>query len=440
MTLQYVTVAPLIFLTTVLGAAGTTAKGASPRDEAARIVERLGVPAKARVTLKVADVGKDEVGRVRRFEQALRKELVGAGMRLVDSASLAKRQQELAAGARLGGADEVETAAHQGADYLIASRLELLPTGPVIELKAVAIGSGRVVGTARVDLPAGEQQPAPGERMSLRARIRRLADHLKKGLDAVEGNARYQSFGVLVFEEIGETTKEKQLGKLLTAELTSFLMRDHGLFLVERSALDAVINELALGQSGLLDESRAAEVGKLAGADALVAGTVSEAGDSYLVNAKVVEVVEGRVVLTEQEALPATDLVALSSEAVVLRTRTGAFYRSLLLPGWGQVYNRQSIKGAAFAGAAVIGAALATTFHFQGAAEERRYTDVGTPLTPDVFDGHATKAEDLYGKRNLAIYALITIHLLNVLDAVVNGKTFDSATAGSGGSVWSARW
>ena len=45
------------------------------------------------------------------------------------------------------------------------------------------------------------------------------------------------------------------------------------------------MSELSLSHTGLVDESQSVEVGKLSGAQALVMGTVSEAGAQFRVNA-----------------------------------------------------------------------------------------------------------------------------------------------------------
>ena len=64
---------------------------------------------------------------------------------------------------------------------------------------------------------------------------------------------------------------------------------------------------------------------------------------------------------------------------VVLRSRTDALYRSLLAPGWGQLYNRQPVKAGLFAAAelALLGGALA--FQLEGAKAERDYQGEGDP-------------------------------------------------------------
>lgn len=267
---------------------------------------------------------------------------------------------------------------------------------------------------------------------TLQGRLRQLADKVAAGLDRVEGEMRYQRFAVMPFEEVGAGAQDRQLGMLVAAELTTFLRRDHGVLLVERAQIESVIEEMALGQTGLIDESSAVEIGKLAGADGAILGTVSEAGDQYLVNAKVVSISSGEVVLAEQVSLPAADLVALSAEAVVLRSTSGAIYRSLLLPGWGQIYNRQPIKGAVFVAAEVASVGLAVTYHLLGDGRVADYEALAPGTSEQEFAQLRDDAGNRYTMRNIFIYAAVAIHVVNVIDAFMNGTSYDSATLGVG--------
>lgn len=52
---------------------------------------------------------------------------------------------------------------------------------------------------------------------------------------------------------------------------------------VERARIEQIIEELKLGQSGLIDETQAAQVGKMLGVDAVISGTVSASCDDRLV-------------------------------------------------------------------------------------------------------------------------------------------------------------
>jgi len=51
---------------------------------------------------------------------------------------------------------------------------------------------------------------------------------------------------------------------------------------VERTRVEQIIEELKLGQSGLIDDSQAAQAGKLLGVDAVISGTVSASCDDQL--------------------------------------------------------------------------------------------------------------------------------------------------------------
>lgn len=52
---------------------------------------------------------------------------------------------------------------------------------------------------------------------------------------------------------------------------------------VERARIEQIVEELKLGQSGLIDEGQAAQVGKMLGVDAVISGTVSASCDDRLV-------------------------------------------------------------------------------------------------------------------------------------------------------------
>ena len=59
----------------------------------------------------------------------------------------------------------------------------------------------------------------------------------------------------------------------------------------------------------------------------------------------------GAILVATDIHLPKAELVAFSANAVVLRSRSGAMFRSVVVPGWGQAYNDQTVKGYIFGGA-----------------------------------------------------------------------------------------
>ena len=66
-----------------------------------------------------------------------------------------------------------------------------------------------------------------------------------------------------------------RLASSITDIFGRFLFKSKGIMLVERERLDDVMKELKLGMSGLVDEDTAAEIGRLAGCDYMLMGSIT---------------------------------------------------------------------------------------------------------------------------------------------------------------------
>jgi TolB-like protein len=214
---------------------------------------------------------------------------------------------------------------------------------------------------AEADAEAARQQ-ARQKALSttgLQGRVRVLAETLAITLKRLPGDHRDQRFAVVPFEDVGDEAKQRSLGVVVGDLLTTDLVRDHRLDLVERAQLATVLNELALQQTGAVDDAQVLQVGKTAGARGLVVGRISDGGDAFIVSARALDTETGVVLAAEEARLPKAELIAFSADAVVLKSRSGAAFRSLVAPGWGQAYNGDVVKGL-LVGSAVGGLALAT--------------------------------------------------------------------------------
>mgnify|MGYP000732579736 CR=1 FL=1 len=78
--------------------------------------------------------------------------------------------------------------------------------------------------------------------------------------------------------------------------LQSELSGTPGVELVERQDIQAILDERALSQSGLLDSTAAEKVQTLTGADYLIAGTLSRTGEWFRIDARIVSAATGKVV------------------------------------------------------------------------------------------------------------------------------------------------
>lgn len=224
----------------------------------------------------------------------------------------------------------------------------LLIAGPPVTLPPAAEPAPAPAEAAAVVAPAAP--PPAVEVRGADARMRVLSGEVAVALKRLPGDHRVQTFAVTRLEEAGTQAKQRQLGLVLSDMVVTNLARQHNLTLVERTALGKIMEEQALGQTGAIDEKQAAQVGKLAGARALVVGTVSDGGDGFRVSIRTVDAETAAVLSTHETVLPADELIAYAEDAVVLRSRSGALFRSMVLPGWGQLYNDEPVKAAALGG------------------------------------------------------------------------------------------
>lgn len=95
---------------------------------------------------------------------------------------------------------------------------------------------------------------------------------------------------VLDFGEEGLSAGRKGLGRAAAALLAAELARSGKARVVERAALDKVLEEQRLGLSGAVDPRGAARIGRLAGAKLVVVGSLLELKDGVTVTARAVDV------------------------------------------------------------------------------------------------------------------------------------------------------
>lgn len=84
--------------------------------------------------------------------------------------------------------------------------------------------------------------------------------------------------------------------------------------LVERANMDAILSEIELGVSGLADPSKAAKAGEIIGAELLIQGSLSEAGEGLVLALDLVDVSSASVIASSTRSIPRTELLASGAE------------------------------------------------------------------------------------------------------------------------------
>lgn len=434
-------------LAIALALAAGPARAGDPATEAARVARALAQQLQARppkpplATIALAPPrapdAVEQQGLVRVFVELLEAELASAtGLKVRDWKAVDQVAREQALRAAVSGSLGLPTVPDVQA-LLVTEATGTGGESPTrLQLRLIAVPGGAVLAAESGRLDPPDRTATGGVAAAgVDVAMRRLADQLAVGFSKMPGSARYRRLAVLPFAEIGQEARKRELGALVSAELSTDLRQNQGLLLVERARLGSILSEIKLGEMGVVDAATAPKLGKLADAQALVLGSVADAGDRFIVNARVVATETSETLASASEAISAGTLIALSSEAVVLRTKKDAVFRSLLVPGWGQVYNRQPVKSAVFGALAAGTLGTAIWFHVQGTKAERDYDRLVTAgqLGSDPASRAAAlraDAEDSYRTRNAFLWAAAGAWLVNVADAYLFGIDGDRLVDG----------
>ena len=150
--------------------------------------------------------------------------------------------------------------------------------------------------------PAGAQQMAGSVEDGLAQLARAIAERSKA--------AELTTIAVLPFPHADGACSVLSTYVVDELILSLFTLSDAGLEIVERSQLEAIIVELAIGEGGLLNPATTKELGNLSGVNALTIGTITVIGDSVRLNARLVATDTGKTISAAAVTVPRTQAVA----------------------------------------------------------------------------------------------------------------------------------
>jgi len=106
---------------------------------------------------------------------------------------------------------------------------------------------------------------------------------------------------VLDFQNLTGREEMKFLEKAIPQILITDLMLCDKITIVERSRMQDILDEMQLALSGVIDEEMAVEIGTMAGANAILVGSITVGGEVYRIDSRLVDVATTEVLLTEKK-------------------------------------------------------------------------------------------------------------------------------------------
>lgn len=113
-----------------------------------------------------------------------------------------------------------------------------------------------------------------------------------------------KTVAVIEFSELrGKALIPSAQGRRLAEQITTELVKNDEIKVVERTQLDKVMGELELGASGMVEESSAKAIGKLLGVEAIITGTVIKLGPETEIHSRLVRVKDGQILSATTTAI-----------------------------------------------------------------------------------------------------------------------------------------
>lgn len=121
-------------------------------------------------------------------------------------------------------------------------------------------------------------------------------------------SAEASTLAVVDFTDLqGEVT---ELGRFLAEELSIALAsEENGLRVVDRTHLKAILQENKLSATGLIDPKTARELGRIAGVQGLITGTVTPLGETVRLSIKVLDTETAQIMISTATDIPKTDAI-----------------------------------------------------------------------------------------------------------------------------------
>ena len=323
--------------------------------------------------------------------ERLRSEIANTNaVRLTDRKLLEKILQEQ--GLQQSGCTTDECAAEVGqllgAQFIISGSIGKLGSSFTIDTKMVSVTTGAAE-RAKTATYSGEivgliteMEILAWEIVGLKAPQRLL---LKRDGGKQQSEDRV-TLAVLDFEARGISSLESQT---LTDRFATEISKTEKAVLVNRSAMMEIMQEQGYTEAECSSEECAAEVGAMLGVQFMINGAIGKLGDTYTIDAKMFSVQSGAAektinttytgkvdgLITEIEIL-AWEIMGLKAPRSLLnkrsggspqvsnvprgKSRFGAMIRSMVVPGWGQLYSDRKLVGWSILGGELALGALAS--------------------------------------------------------------------------------
>jgi TolB-like protein len=243
-----------------------------------------------------------------------------------------------------------------------------------------------------------------------------------------------RTIAILPFTVSGSASDAStEQGRALSEYAVSFFMGQPKYKIVERDQFQKAVSELALSQTGLIDDAKALDAGKMLAAQAIIVGSMGEVLGNKMISIRLIETETGTVLSAATLTVNADAVSNFAKEALGEQAHaSGAVFRSTIIPGWGQFFVKKPVHGTLFLSAAGVGIGVLVYSIIDYSNKQATVDDISSGKS--LINGESTTAfaarlKVAINSRNnaettmtIAGSALAAVWIGNIIDAAILGS------------------
>jgi TolB-like protein len=229
--------------------------------------------------------------------------------------------------------------------------------------------------------------------------------------------AEKMRIAVLEFKAEGVS---KKTVRVISNMVRTDLVKMDKFIVVERTQMDAIMQEQGLQMSGCTDESCAVQVGRLVSANKILIGEVGSMGKAIVITVRIVDVEKGVSDFAEKETAPSeyelskavnnlTERLSATIEEAMAVKVPGGYYLRGFVPGWGQFYAGNDTKGYIYSGGFAAAVLLAALAQWNYSSKQSDYEDLPRGTSQSTFDSKYDSA------KQAGLIASVTVGIVGVV-------------------------
>ncbi len=153
-------------------------------------------------------------------------------------------------------------------------------------------------------------------------KITELSSKILTSLKPLLDDTHEIRIAIIELENLSDRARDNNIGKIVSEMLTTTMVQSKFFQVIEREQLSNVLKELKLNQTGLVDANSAKMVGQILAADSILCGSVSEVGEFFDINIRLIDVEKASIITAAVVEIKQDDfLINMSKEKATAKTK-----------------------------------------------------------------------------------------------------------------------